>query len=192
MTVVVDSRMPLPDDAPLVVAASSPVTGAHDVPLDARIVVRFSDALRTDTVTTATIRLAGARGDLRTNVVVAEHGRLVFVWPLDPLEEDETYVLTLDGAANDRGAPLVRATITFTTVTRTPTVDVLENEAWQRTSESGKNGWRSGRPPSPWETLPPLQAPPGVTAVSGRVLRLDGRPLPDVTLEIEGHETRTD
>jgi hypothetical protein len=31
-------------------------------------------------------------------------------------------------------------------------------------------GWRANRPPSSWESLAPL----GVTAVSGRVLRLDG------------------
>ena len=49
-------------------------------------------------------------------------------------------------------------------------------------------------PEMPPETPPALalMAPEGVTAVSGRVLRLDGRPLPDVTLEIDGHETTTD
>ena len=50
----------------------------------------------------------------------------------------------------------------------------------------------AGRGQSPWETLTPLQAPDGVTAVSGRVLRLDGRPLADVTLKMEGREAKTD
>src|SRR6266542_3322001 len=114
------------------------------------------------------------------------------VWPLDPLEEDQRYELAVGAATNERGTLLVPATITFTTVARPPTVDVVENEAWRPSPASGKEGWRSGRGPSPWETLAPLQAPPGVTAVSGRVLRLDGRPLPDVTLEMEGHETHSD
>src|SRR5207247_5237355 len=38
----------------------------------------------------------------------------------------------------------------------------------------------------------PLQAPPGTTALSGQVLRLDGRPLADVSLDVDGHTARTD
>jgi YD repeat-containing protein len=40
--------------------------------------------------------------------------------------------------------------------------------------------------------LLPLQGPPGVTAVSGQVLTLDGRPLPGVTLEVDHEKTETD
>jgi RHS repeat-associated protein len=40
--------------------------------------------------------------------------------------------------------------------------------------------------------LPALQAPSGVTALSGQVLRLNGWPLQHVTLEIDGKKTRTD
>lgn len=40
--------------------------------------------------------------------------------------------------------------------------------------------------------LPPLEVPAGVTALAGQVLRLDGRPLASVTLEIEGQTTQTD
>jgi hypothetical protein len=50
----------------------------------------------------------------------------------------------------------------------------------------------SNRPDSPWEKLPPLEARPGVTALAGQVLRLDGRPLADVTLTMDGHSTRSD
>src|SRR5262249_29042899 len=52
--------------------------------------------------------------------------------------------------------------------------------------KSRTNGWRTDRPPSPWEALPPLTAPPGVTAIAGGVLTLDGLPLPRVTLGVEG------
>ncbi len=48
------------------------------VPLDTRIGLRFSDSLRVDTVTDETVRLSSARGELRTNIVVAEEGRLAF------------------------------------------------------------------------------------------------------------------
>jgi RHS repeat-associated protein len=49
-----------------------------------------------------------------------------------------------------------------------------------------------GRPVSPWQSRPRLEAPAGVTAVAGQVLRLNGDPLPDVTLELAGRTTRTD
>ena len=59
-------------------------------------------------------------------------------------------------------------------------------EDWIPTTASVGNGWRTDRPPSPWESLPPLVGPTGATGVSGRVLTLDGRPLPGVTLAIGG------
>ena len=187
---VVETRIAQRSDEAFVVAASSPVSGARDVPLDARIGLRFSDALRRESVTGQTIRLTSPDGEVRTNVVVAEHGRLAFVWPLDPLLEEQTYTLAISGAVSDRGMAILPATLTFTTVERKPGTDTVDTEAWR--PGTGKDGWRSGRGQSPWETLAPLQAPDGVTAVSGRVLRLDGRPLPDVTLEMEGHEAQTD
>jgi hypothetical protein len=188
----VEVAAPTVDDAAPFVVDSAPGNGASDVALDTRIVVHVSDALRMDSLTTTTVRLSGPHGELRTNVVGAERGRLAFVWPLDALEEGETYTLTVAGATNERGVAIVPATIAFTTVKRPAAGDLPDSEAWRPDSGNGKNGWRSGRPPSPWETLPALQAPPGTTAISGRVLRLDGRPLPNVTLEIEGHEAETD
>ena len=45
---------------------------------------------------------------------------------------------------------------------------------------------------SPWRKLPPLKAGAGVTALAGQVLLLNGRPLPDVTLEIGERRVQTD
>jgi hypothetical protein len=188
----VDARLPEAQDGAPLVVGSTPADGARDVPVDTRLVVRFSGGLQMASLTSTTIQLTGARGEMRTTVVGAEGGRLAFVWPLDPLEEAEAYTLTIDGAMDKRGVAAVPATITFTTVKRSPATDLPEHEAWRPDSAKGKNGWRSERPRSPWEMLSPLQAPPGTTAISGRVLRLDGRPLPDVTLEIAGHEAHTD
>jgi RHS repeat-associated protein len=52
--------------------------------------------------------------------------------------------------------------------------------------------WFTGRAESPFEFLPARRAPMGTTAVSGRVLRLDGRPLPHVTLRGGGARTTSD
>ena len=54
------------------------------------------------------------------------------------------------------------------------------------------NNWYSGRPNTALTQLQPLVADPGVTAVSGQVLTLNGSPLKDVTLEIAGRSTTTD
>jgi hypothetical protein len=51
---------------------------------------------------------------------------------------------------------------------------------------------RDGKPYSRWQDLPPLTAPPGVTALSGQVLRLNGQPLADVTLQIGDQSATTD
>ena len=54
-----------------------------------------------------------------------------------------------------------------------------------------EDGWlwrgrlKDGKPYSDWQDLPPLQAPPGVTALSGQVLDLAGRPLANVQLDLE-------
>jgi RHS repeat-associated protein len=52
--------------------------------------------------------------------------------------------------------------------------------------------WDSRRP-EPTGPLPPaLRAPAGKTAVSGRVLTLDAKPLPGVTVTVDGVEAKTD
>src|SRR5207249_2986290 len=57
-------------------------------------------------------------------------------------------------------------------------------------ASDGDDAWhwagarRDGRPYSPWQALPPLRAPGGMTALAGQVLQLNGEPLPTVTLQI--------
>jgi YD repeat-containing protein len=43
-----------------------------------------------------------------------------------------------------------------------------------------------------WQQLPALQAAPGTTALAGQVLKLDGWPLENTTLEIDGRRVRSD
>jgi RHS repeat-associated protein len=173
-----------------VVAESAPVNGATMVPLDAHLTLRFSDALVVDTITAQTLTLRGPDGPVSTKVIAAEQGRLAFVWPTDALAEETPYVLTVAGLANATGMPLLPASITFTTVSHTTApVEGADAEAWIPTADSIRTGWRTGRPPSSWESLAPLLGPSGATAISGRVLTLDGRPLPNVTLAVKGEVT---
>jgi len=76
-----------------------------------------------------------------------------------------------------------------------PTVSQAGNDAdeeWFPDQRNLRGDWTARRPPSRWEALPLLQAADGLTALSGRVLRLNGQPLPGVTLELEGRQTTSD
>jgi RHS repeat-associated protein len=67
--------------------------------------------------------------------------------------------------------------------------------AWDPTPANRRDGdWLSGRPASPWATLPGLSAPRSKTALSGQVLLANGAPLVNVTLTLQGStaSVRTD
>jgi RHS repeat-associated protein len=59
-------------------------------------------------------------------------------------------------------------------------------EEWVPDAKNRTGDWRSHRGKSPWEHYAPLQAPYGVTALAGQALTLNGQPLADVTIEVEG------
>lgn len=63
---------------------------------------------------------------------------------------------------------------------------------WVPGPEHFKGRWHADRARSPLQMLPPLQAPAGVTALTGQVLGMDGRAVPGVTLRVGGHEARSD
>ncbi|HZM74343.1 MAG TPA: RHS repeat-associated core domain-containing protein [Candidatus Limnocylindrales bacterium] len=67
-----------------------------------------------------------------------------------------------------------------------------DSEAWvpDRFNLAGA-GFTSGRSNEDISTVEPLSAPAGVTAVAGRVLAVNGRPLGGVTLRIGERSTRT-
>jgi RHS repeat-associated protein len=57
---------------------------------------------------------------------------------------------------------------------------------------SARQNWRSGNADSAWRSLAGLQAEQGVTALSGQVLALNGKPLEGIEVEIGEAATRTD
>lgn len=176
----------------LYVGETDPIAGAVDVRRNIRVWVRFSTAVRVWTVNDRTVVLADAAGNpVPVNVTPAEAGMLAFVRPLADLEAGAAYTLTLDGPIAPDGSPLPRTIVNFTTEGQ-PSPPQPEGDAvWIPDPRSG-NGWRVGRQPSPWEQLPRLQAPAGVTAVSGQVLLLDGRPLRGVSIRVGSRSTTSD
>ena len=59
--------------------------------------------------------------------------------------------------------------------------------SWRPAANNRRYGnWITARRASPWAKLPQLRAPHGATALSGQALEIDGLPLANVTLAIQG------
>jgi RHS repeat-associated protein len=189
-------------------ADSLPSDGATNVPIDVRLLMHFSQGLRPELLTNGALTLVGPTGPHNMTTVVTEGGRLVFVTPQPGLLAGATYTFSVIGATDDAGWHLPATRIQFTTRADSETVPLVpppqeglpiveptpggeqpDDEAWV---PGPRTNWRSGRPESRWKSLPPLQAPAGVTAIAGQVLRLNGQPLRDVTLRIGQSTTVTD
>jgi RHS repeat-associated protein len=180
---------------PEFVLETTPIDGAVDVPTTLRASLRFGTPIQVRSFSDKTVILSTANaGAVPVQVTPAEAGRLVFIRPLHELAPGRDYSLVVQGARDFRGQPLPRIAISFRTAEHAanPEVQPTDDETWQPDGEAIRTGWRTGRPPSPWEKLPPLRAAPGVTAVSGRVLRLNGQPLAHVKLSIDETVTWTD
>jgi RHS repeat-associated protein len=166
-------------------AASLPPDGTQGLPVDSLIALRFSKPLSVVTVNAETVTLSSSGGVVTANVIPAEGGRLAFVTPVSSLEPGTAYTLSGSGLSDGTNT-LDDLSISFTTAGTPPS------------SEAGLLG--SGDPDdtgsqafnSPSAKLPPLEAPPGATAISGQALRLDGSPLENVTLSIGNLSAKTD
>jgi hypothetical protein len=206
--------LPLPGEPP-VLAASLPASGAVGVPVEGLLALRFSKPLGAESVTPATITLHGPSGTEPVAVVLAEGGRLVFVTPHHALRPGTSYTLAVSGVDDTDGVAAAPATIRFTTDTggdprggagphgaHGDEADLAHSHGPAVGPQGGGRGevdeerWtgevREGQPHSRWQELPPRQAPEGVTALAGQVLRLNGRPLANVTLRIGRRTTRSD
>ncbi len=188
----VDPRIVLNDAGAAGVAESIPQNGTIGLSTTMRIAVRFSRPIDVRSVNSDTVSISGSDGPVPAQVVVAEDGRLLFVTPRSTLRAESSYELMLRGLS-DAGS---RARLDETTIWFSTGPDggglpdsAVDDEAWLPTDPSR---WRTDRAESSWESQPRLEAAPGVTAVSGQVLRLNSRPLANVTLSIGGQSTRTD
>lgn len=205
----VGSRAEPDGDVAPFVAASYPKDGAIDVGAEARLAMRFSHPLNVETLTREQFVLSGAEETMvAARVVPAEAGRLVFITPARPLKEGIIYTLSVSGAANASGLKLTPYTLTFTTAGKRAAnqhdthdhmrmedgaapVGLPDSEEWIPDSDALKDG-RSRRQIAKQQPVEMLQAAKGVTALAGRVLTLEGEPLPNVTLQAGTSSTRTD
>ena len=193
--------------------ASFPAADAAGVAVDSSIALRFSKPLRMERINDATVTLSGPQGPEPLRIVAAEGGMLAFVTPASPLIAGARYSLVLNGPEDLNGYLLPFTRVEFRTAGPAassggtqpgPRSDDSAGRAHHaaRSATSGtrseiddlewKGPRRDGKPYSRWQSLPPLTAPPGTTALAGQVLRLNGQPLADVTLRVGAHTARTD
>jgi RHS repeat-associated protein len=180
---------PSSSSAAIEVREVRPGDRATDVPVDAIVTLRLSQPVARDNIDQH-VELSGPFGKIAAHLVVAEGGRLLFVRPDSVLDSLNTYTVTLSTISNVAGTSEAAGSWRFTTGASDRNA-TLESELWTPRGD-GPSAWRTNLPPSPWQQLPPLQAAAGVSAVAGQVLRLNGRPLADVTLDIDGHVAHTD
>jgi RHS repeat-associated protein len=179
------------DQNPPYLQASLPRDGTLDVPIDSRIALRFSKSLRVNTVNSQSMVFSGPQGELKARVIPAEGGMLAFITPNERLLERTTYTITLFGASDESNRALPYASMSFTTA-GSSSDQANDGETWVPDARNMRGDWRSHRPDSQWQKLPPLQAAPGVTALAGQVLLLNGNPLANVTLNIGDRTALTD
>jgi YD repeat-containing protein len=178
----------------LEMAASLPSDGSVDVPLESLIAVRFTRPMRVETINHDTVILSGPSGIETIKVVPAEAGMLAFITPQASLLPGSTYAVTLNGPVAKDGFFLPFSSFSFSTESddsppppSPPPPDGDTNPGYDYLGDDGwvwKGELRDGKPHSPWQDLPPLQAQAGVTALSGQVLDLKGEPLTNVTLQM--------
>lgn len=170
-------------------AGSVPGNDASNVPIDTLIGLRFSRSLAIQTINASTITLNGPYGGVATRIVPAEGGRLAFLTPLATLEPGTTYTVNFEGATEPAGV-VVPALFSFTTAGDTG--NQYDEEDWIPDADNLRGNWRSKRVNSEAQSLPPLQSAEGVTALSGQVLTLNGRPLAGVSLQVGSASAQTD
>ncbi len=170
-------------------AGSVPGNDASNVPIDTLIGLRFSRSLAIQTINASTITLNGPYGGVATRIVPAEGGRLAFLTPLTTLDPGTTYTVNFEGATEPAGV-VVPALFSFTTAGDTG--NRYDEEDWIPDAGNLRGDWRSKRVNSEAQSLPPLQAAEGVTALAGQVLTLNGRPLAGVSLQIGSASAQTD
>ncbi|HKY27374.1 MAG TPA: RHS repeat-associated core domain-containing protein [Pyrinomonadaceae bacterium] len=180
---------------------SAPGNGALEIDENTSIALRFSKPLSVKTINKTSVVLEGPLGSVATRVVPAESGMLTFVTPLAALQANSQYNLTITGGSDVQGQPLPFVTITFKTKqcpanrtgagceTRSPLDDL---DSWIPNAKNLNGDWSTRRPDSPSRSLSPLQAPAGETALAGQVLTLSGKPLANVTLQIDERSVVTD
>lgn len=202
--------------------ASLPEANATGVDIGVQIAVLFSKRLAPQTLNTSTVTLLGPGGPIEAQVAAAEGGLLSFAMPKRQLLPGSRYTLFVQGAKDAQNRALPFTAIGFETRTIAPGPIVREplrpkeeelndadGEIWLPGAHNLSGAWRSGKSTQSLRQMPKRSAlakalygkqvknslpsaPAGVTAIAGQVLKLNARPLANVTLSIGNKQVATD
>jgi hypothetical protein len=102
---------------PAIMVGTAPAEGATGVPIDSTVVLRFSKWMDPASLNSATVVLSGGGQVVKTRIVGAERGLLLFVTPGANLLPNTDYTLIVNGAVDAAGQSLFAATLHFQTGT---------------------------------------------------------------------------
>jgi YD repeat-containing protein len=177
-----------PHEASARAVYSSP-SNSDTVSPEARIVIQFTKPLAVQSLQTAEVELKDESGrSIAARSVLAENGVLLFLIPARPLAAGQRHNLSLRRLFDTSGSWAPNVSLTFAVQEAAAAADELSEEWIPQPGQP----WRAHRPASPWASLSPLRAVPGITALSGQVLLLNGHPLAGVTLKIGERTALTD
>ena len=103
---------------PPVIVRTSPPPGRRDVPLNARIILVFSEPINPATLTSGSVTLVSNGGAVSGTLTFEDPANLIVSFtPLQPLASSRTHSLTISQAIEDLGGDPLPApvTVTFTT-----------------------------------------------------------------------------
>lgn len=96
------------------VQESLPPANATDVPINARLAVRFSKPMAVTSLNAQSVTLLGPTGSVAVNVIPVESGRMLFVTPRADLQPGARYTLFINAAVDESGVALPFTAIGFT------------------------------------------------------------------------------
>jgi RHS repeat-associated protein len=167
-----------------------PEEGASNFPLNEPLRVLFSQSVDVRTVSKTTCRLLDKNGAVVAVMAIpVEAGRIAFITPKAALQPAAEYTLVMEGVRSASGTVMPTLDLHFST-SGVPESD--PSDEWIPSVGNMHGNWTTGAGPSQWESLPDLTAGRGITALSGKVLRLSGLPLANVTISYGGVTTRSD
>jgi RHS repeat-associated protein len=169
----IEAAPPSPADLSLI--TSIPADGSKNVSLDSLIGLRFSRSLDAKSVNAATLSIRDQNGPLAAVAVSAESGMLAFVNVAGGLQSDSDYTVSVNGASDKNGFPLPPSAFSFSTEST-------------KATDAPKSNTPADQEDPP---VPPLQAGPGVTALSGIVRTVTGKYLSQVRLELNCGEEKS-
>jgi RHS repeat-associated protein len=168
------------------VEASIPANGSTNVGLKPQIGIRFSLPVSVTSISAGTVSLSTNGTLVAADVVPAEGGMLAFLTSAKDLSPSTTYTVTINGVKDASGNEVESFGLTFTTISNSE--GILATGASGTTTDDGERG--------PLDNsafhLPPLKGRNGETALAGQVLKLNGKPLAHVLLQIEGQHVYSD